>query len=342
MTTQISTQNPLPEVSVDAMEDSSRKIRDAYAELGETQYEDFKRICNNINQDVIDTLDLAKSTIIETKALLNNTASIEAVNEFIHAKEEELAAATDPEEQAKIQEDIEKFRERGEPQITEKLDPIDDKASSLNYKVGEIELSDFKFLVDEEIGEINQELNETINPNIAKYEQLIKETQEDYDEISELMHIMEEEGFLDFVSDTIPTPREIEAILKGGKANPYYAAIIAGLQVCTELIDEIGDGFSYVQLQETRNFLWEQLQNYQNELRSWEEKKRNVEVGLNDLTSINFIESERFVFTAQVKNLAEAYTTFTQEIRNLLETEVNYDKILQYMADTVVYLDSVF
>lgn len=344
MKTKISTKNSLPEmpeVTISAMEDSSRTIRDAYAHLSQTQYDEFQRICNNINQDVIETLDLAKSTIIETKALLNNTASIEKINELIHAKEEELAATNDPTEQAAIQEDIDNFRKREDPKITGKLDSIEEKASSLNYKAGEIELSDFKSLVDEEIAETNQKLDETINPNITKYEQLIAETQEDYDEISELMHIMEQEGFLDFVSDTIPTPEEVAAMLEGGAANPYYAAIIAGLNVCTELIDELGDGFSYIKLQNTRDYLRERLDKCQAELKSWEDKKKQAEIDLNDLANINIVESERFVFTPQVRNLATAYTTFTAEIRTLLETEVNYDNILQNMADMVVYLDLV-
>lgn len=344
MTAKITTKNSLPEmpeVTVSAMEDSSRKITDAYDHLGETQYENFKRYCENIKNDVITTVDLATSTIIETQALLQNTASIEKVNELIHEKEEELAATNDPTEQAAIQEDIDNCREHGDPQITEKLDPIDEKANSLNYNAGEIELSDFKAQVDEEIAEINQQLDETINPNIAKYEQLIEETQEDYDEISELMHIMEEEGFLDFVSDTIPTPEEVAAMIEGGAANPYYAAIIAGLQVCTELIDEIGDGFSYVKLKETRDFLQDRLDNYRADLKSWEEKKQQAEIDLNDLANINIIESERFVFTAQVRNLATAYTTFTAEIRTLLETDVNYNNILEDMAEMNDYLANV-
>ena len=341
MTAQISTQNSLPEVSISAMENSSRTIRDAYDQLGETQYDDFKRICENIKDDVMDTLQLSQNTIIETKALLNNTASIETINELIHAKEEELAAATDPDEAANIQEDIDRFRDRGDPQITEKLDPIDDKASNLNYKAGEIELSDFKSQVDEEIAEINKRLTETIDPNIEKYGQLIQETQNDYDDISELMHIMEEQGFLDFVSDTIPTPEEVAGMIEGGAANPYYAAIVAGLDVCTKLIDEIGDGLSYAKLQETRDYLYQKLQNYQTELENWQGQKRQAEIDLNDLANINIIESERFVFTQQVRNLAEAYTTFTQSIRALLETEVNYDKVLQGMADMIVYLDTV-
>jgi hypothetical protein len=272
---------------------------------------------------------------------LNNTASIEQINELIHTKQEELAATDDPAEQANIQEDIDKFRERGEPQITEKLDPIEENANSLNYNAGNIELSNFGPQVVEEIAEINKELDETINPNIDKYEQLIKETKEDYEEICELMDIMEQEGFLDFVSDTIPTPKEVAAMIEGGAANPYYAAIIAGLQVCTELIDEIGDGFSYAQLQETRDFLWDRLQNYQAELQSWQAKKHQAEIDLNDLDNINIILSERFVFTEQVKNLAEAYTTFTGEIRILLEAEVNYDRIVENMADMAVYLHNV-
>ena len=107
------------------------------------------------------------------------------------------------------------------------------------------------------------------------------------------------------------------------------------------MIGVLGDGFSYIRLEETRDYLWNLLEEYRADLKNYKDQKEQIELDLTDINHISIIERERFVFTEQVKNLVQGYGSFTESIQSLMQSDVNYDNVLASMEQTYTELDDL-
>jgi len=201
----------------------------------------------------------------------------------------------------------------------------------LKREASNIELFDFREQVEEEVSKQNKQLEEVIKPNIENYEAKKAEAEQNYAEISAAMQVFEERNLFDFISETIPTADELSEILGVGTEDPTIGVVMAGLEVFRKLTHEVGEGFSYVQMIKARDYIYGQIQTYQQELETLNQRKRQVEINLGDLANISIIESERFPFTEQVRNLATTYDYFIQDINSKLNSMGqfdNYDNML--------------
>ena len=252
MNTKTLSKSIFSDVNISIIKDSQDNIRDSYNYLAQTQYQEFKAHCTSIKNHVDETLEVSQDSIIKTRAQMDNVRSIEFLNDLIRKKEEELESAP-PSEQEEIQEDIDRFREQGDEKINEKLAVFTTNSETLTSNVGNIEFFEFKQEVDEEKAELDEKLTKILG-YIEEYEAKIAKTTKEYDSINVMMDVMEDYNFMDFVSDIIPSAEEIGAMMDTG--DPRYAAVIFALGVMKDLIGVLGDGFSYIRLEETRDYLW--------------------------------------------------------------------------------------
>lgn len=331
----------MPDLNFEAMETSKNTIREAYQKLPETGYDAFRSYCQQIYNQVNDTFDEAKSSVITVKTKLASTKqALETSNTLIKA----LQAQITDENADSIHTQIKSLRQQGDANITATIDLLNPTSTGLTDGVNEIEFHEFKRDVEEEIKEVNQELTETVLPNIEKYEGLKAKAQEDYQTITEAMFVFEQHNLFDFVSEVIPSPEELATLLEVGMESPELAAVIAGIGVFQEFVEEIGEGFSYAQMVQVRNFLDQQIRDYTQELENLNARKRQLENTLEDLGYILTIEGERFTFTEQVKNLASVYTTFAEDLTSLMTAMGdydNYDNVLVRLGEMVEYLQSL-
>lgn len=338
-------QSTMPEVSLSAMRESKEQIREAYNYLAGTKYLVLQNICGTIyfkiagTEGTEGTLFTAEKSISKVKALLENTAPIETYNAQIHRKQEQLESAP-PEEQQEIQDKIDSYRELGDKVINEEIiKEIKGKSELLETQATEIESFDFKSQVEGEIERLNKELKEKINPEIERYTVLRDETRDQHDAISYTMNLMEENDLKEYYSDLIPSAEDLIGLMEHG--NPELDLIMYGLEVYAALFDVVGDGFSYLKLVQARDYLYDQLEEYNQAITGLEDRQSEINKNLQDLDYIDDVESTRFVFTEQVRNLAQAYAICTEDIQSLMASDVNYDNVLLRMAEMVTYLENL-
>ncbi|ACK71443.1 hypothetical protein PCC7424_3041 [Gloeothece citriformis PCC 7424] len=328
----------MPNVSLQVMEESKGTIRTAYQNLAETQYPEFQESCTAIYNRVNDTFNTTNNTIIEIKAFLDTTSALEGLNRMIKNKQEELETETDPAEIENIQNTINRLREEGDEKLNENNEAITSKATTLTNESSNIEFFDFKQQVDEEIQELNDDLVR-IDGDIAEYEEKKKKAEEDYETLNVAMDVYEEYNIFEFFSDVIPTAEEISNMIDAG--DPRLAAAILALEIYKDLFDVVGDGFSYMQMDSARDYVYNLITEYTRELERLNGEKNQININLNDLSHISTIESERFIFTEQVKNLSQGYTIYTEDIQSLMNTDVNYDNVLIRMGEMFTYLNNL-
>lgn len=332
----------MPDVSFDIMVESQKKIRSAYQNLANTQFPEFKDFCESIYNNVTKTLDMASSSKIQVKIQIDNTkASISTSNTLIKALQAQIDSGGDPDT---ILPQIKSLREQGDGFIDTLIESTENKSKDLQTEASNIEFYDFKELVDEKIDKLNKDLNETVLPNIEKYEALVAEAEEDYNNITAAMKVFEDRGVLDFYFDTIPTAEELAELLDIAVGSPELAAVLLALDIYKKFLGELGDGFSYVKLGQARDLVRRDWDEYLADLEKYNQRKKQIEFDLEDLGNISLIESERFVFTEQVRNLARAYSIFVEDI-NLLMKELgeygNYDPVIERMDEMIAYLDAL-
>lgn len=324
--------SPMPDVSFAVMEKSRNTIRSAFQKLGQTEYDGFKESCEAIYNRVSKTFGLATDSRIAVRVTLQQTANtLENFNKLIKAAQPES-------------EQIKTLRQQGDNKLNSATGEIKLKSQELKGEASNIEFFDFKNLVDEEVKKLNKQLEETINPNIEKYEAKKAQAEQDYADISAAMKVFEDRNLFEFISETIPTPEELSEILGVGMESPELAAVIAGLEVYKKLTHEVGEGFSYVQMKKARDYTYEQIQTYKRELETLNQRKRQIEIKLEDLDNISIIESERFTFTEQVKNLATTYDYFIKDINSTLAAMgvyENYDNMLELLNEMVAHINSL-
>ncbi|WP_414569264.1 alpha-xenorhabdolysin family binary toxin subunit B [Nostoc sp. CCY 9925] len=323
--------SPMPDVSFAVMETSKNTIRSAFQKLEQTEYDGFKETCEAIYNRVNKTFELATQSKIAVRIQLTQTANtLENYNKLIKAAQPES-------------EQIKRLRQDGDNKLNSARDEINLKSEELEREASNIKFLNFENLVDE-VKKLNKQLEETINPNIEKYEAKKAQAEQDYADISAAMKVFEDRNLFEFISETIPTPEELSKILKVGMESPELAAVIAGLEVYKKLTHEIGEGFSYVQMKKARDYTYEQIQTYTRELETLNQRKGKIEIKLKDLENISIIESERFTFTEQVKNLATTYDYFIQDINSTLAAMgvyENYDNMLELLNEMVAHIDNL-
>lgn len=324
--------SPMPDVSFAVMENSKNTIRSAFQKLGQTEYDGFKESCEAIYNRVTNTFDLAQQSKIAVRIKLEQTENtLTSLNRLINAAQPGS-------------EQIKTLRRQGDDRLKSATDDIDLKSQELKREASNIKFFDFKHLVDEEVKKLNKQLEETINPNIEKYEEKKAQAEANYADISAAMKVFEERNLFDFISETIPTQEELSEILGVGMESPELAAVMAGLEVYKKLTHEIGQGFSYVQMKKARDYIYEQIQTYTQELETLNQRKRQIEIKLQDLENISIIESERFTFTEQVINLATTYDYFIKDINSTLAAMgvyENYDNMLALLNEMVAHINSL-
>ncbi len=323
--------SPMPDVSFAVMEESKNTIRSAFQKLGQTEYDGFKESCDEIYKGVSTTFDLAKESRIAVRIELTQTKkSLEDLNNLIKNQQPESPM-------------IKTLRERGDRELKSATDKIQSESQTLKAKASNIEFFDFKKLVDEEVSKLNEQLEKDID-RIECYEAKKAKAEQDYEELSAAMKVFEDRNLFEFISETIPTPEELSEILGVGMESPELAAVMAGLEVYKKLTHEIGEGFSYVQMVKARDYTYEQIQTYKTELEILNQSKRQNENKLEDLDNISIIESERFTFTEQVKNLATTYDNFIKDINSTLAAMGeydNYDNMLELLNEMVDHINSL-
>lgn len=332
----------MPDVSLAVMEEAKNTIRSANNKLTQTQYVEFKETCQAIYNRVNTTFDLANSSIIAVRVKLQNMVdTLVTPNLLIQALQAQLESSNSPET---IKNQIKQLRQQGDANINSAIEEIKPKSESLKKEASNIEFFEFRNEVDEQVSKLNKQLEENIKPNIEKYEALKAQAQEDYDNISAAMHVLEQHNLFEFFSETIPTAEELSDILGVGMESPELAAVIAGIEVYKQFFAQVGEGFSYVQMKKLRNYITEQIDTYTNELNDLNERKRKIEINLQDLGNISIIESERFKFTEQVKNLATTYDYFIEDINSTLAAMGDYDNynnMLELLNQMVTHLKSL-
>lgn len=328
----------MPNVSLTIMKESKNNIRKANNNLAGTQYTDLQNICVAIYNNVNNTDDLAHKSIIDIKAVLNTTAQIRTINNLIHQKQAELKSTEDPDRRTQLEQDIEKFKEQGNKRIDADIKIIETHSQNLQNGASNIEFSEFKQQIKQIQGDLETQLS-TITKNIEYYQDLKAKAQQDYDAISAGMSVLEQYNIFNYFSDMIPTPDELSNIL--GAGNPKLGAAILAIETYKKLLNVIGDGFSYAQMSQARTYLFDKITDYDNELQKLSKQQTQTNLNVSHIGDIGIIESERFIFTEQVKNLAEAYTIYIHGIKDLMKNDSNYDNILIWMEEMLTYISNL-
>ena len=306
-------------ISFDVMKVSHDKIRSAYHNLALSKYENLKGICQNIYQGVSNALDMALASKVQLRIQIDNTKTvIDTSDTLIKLLQAQLESSPNPDS---IKNEIRSLQQQRDENINFIIEYTKKKSEYLEKEASNIESYEIKSRLEQETQNLNQYLNDKTIPKIKKYEVLKAEAQQNYDDITAAMRVFEEFNLFDFYFDIIPTPEELAQYLDVGMNSTELAAVLLGIKVYTKLSQEVGDSLSYASITRTRDFVRDQIDEYTEELYKWNDEKLQVEKNQNDINHMIIIESELFVFTEQVRNLAGLYTIFADEI-NLLLTDL--------------------
>lgn len=329
----------MPHVNLNTMKESRTKIKEANNNLAGTQYVDLATICKAINNNVSNTYDVIEIRRIEIRgSLINTEVSLQRLNNHIKNAEEKLESTEDPNEREKLEKNIQKTRENGDGKIDNHLKSIEEHSEFLRKEASEIEYAEFKQEIEREEIKLTNKLSK-IEEDILYNQEQRNKAQQEYDDIDEGMKVLEEFNIFDFFSETIPTEDELTQII--GSGDPRLGAAIIAVGIYKRFIDVTGEGFSYNQMAKVRTHLYEQIQDYDKRLKQLQGEKKQIELNITEISYMSNIDSERFIFTDQVKNLAEAYEIYTNRIRRLMKNDTNYDNILEQMTEMLEYIDSL-
>lgn len=330
--------NDMPHVNLNTMKESRTKIKEANNNLAGTQYVDLATICKSINNNVNETYDLVERERIEIRESLRNTeVSLQRLNNYIKDAEEKLESTEDPNEREKLEINIQKTRENGDGKIERHLATIEEHSKVLRKEASDIEYAEFKQEIEKEEIKLTNKLSQ-IEEDILYNQEKRNEAKQEYDDIDEGMKVLEEFNIFELFSDTIPTEDELTQII--GSGDPRLGSAIIAVGIYKKFIDVTGEGFTYSQMAKLRTHLYEQIQEYDNRLKQLQDEKKQIGLKIAEISYMSEIDSERFIFTKEVKNLAEAYEIYTNRIRTLMENDTNYDNILEQMAEMLEYINS--
>lgn len=294
-------------------------------------------------------------TLFQMQAKLENENTIKIINSVSNL-EDLLSSSTLVEvERIKIQEQIIVLKKMAADNVSTIERDLEKSTYNLKEELGS--LADINLF--EDASNLSAEKHQELSKIVLQIKNLTSKKegyQKEYTALVSSMDVMRKHNIFDMFMDMLPSDAQITALgnMAGSSSSGGFSPVGAltmpevelvreGVAIYKKMLNNISAGFSYMNMQEVRLRIENQMDEVSTEITTERKRAREIEDQLADLKRMIDIHEAKTNYSHQFQQLALSFQTVLNELKIIdIEIEPDYNivnsvfsKFLSYLQDTV-------